>query len=292
MICRLKNWWNRPPQRFSGGVLINYFGWQILRIFWLNFWRRIAFYKVPKDVKSFAEVLKREGVVLIPNFLSEEVYREIRREYEKESKNVRMKPLASKYIIPSSGKTRVAFGKFTPDQNSHLYNLLDTHLIKNEFLRRLGSTIVRHDIGSYREPQIFINKKMGDEYPDLNSDIYYHADVPYPGVKAFYYLSDTDEENGALIYAKGSHKLTLKRLALEYRKSIEFAGNIKREEGDKTGRAWHCLSREEERHEGIRGTSMAGKANSIVIFNVMGFHRRGDFGRDLLREFVLTYYRE
>lgn len=295
-IERFRKWRERPPKAFSGSVLANYLGWQLLRVFWLNVTRRPPFFRTPAGIKEYADILRRDGVVSIPDFLPEDIFKQIRREHEKESAGVEYKPLATPYVIPKSGKVRVHFASFIPPENSRLYALLDEHIIKNKKLRDLGSVIVRRKIDTYRPPQVFINRKEGDEYPDLNSDIYYHADVSYPGVKAFYYLSDASKENGAFIYAKGTHKLTWGRLKWEYRKSIEHAKNRKRVgdksiKGDETGRRWHCLTREEGKRMGIEGTSMEGKANSLVVFNVMGFHRRGDFSSDKPREFAHAYYR-
>jgi len=295
-VSRFQKWRERTPAAFTGGVLVNILGWQLLRVLWLNVSRSLHWYTPSEEVRAYAEVLKEQGAVLIPDFLPEHIAKEIRAEYERESREVTFQPLASKYIVPADGKTQVEFANFTPQEGTRLRALLDEHVIRNQFLRKLGSSVVRHDIQSYRAPQVFVNKWNGAAYPDLNSDIYYHADVSYPGVKAFYYLSDTDEANGAFMYAKGTHKLSLKRLFWDYRKSIEHAKNRAKTRnpkvvGDVMGRAWHCMTRDEERREGILGTSMNGKANSLLIFNVRGFHRRGEFSSPRLREFVLAYYR-
>lgn len=294
---RAKDWWHRTPRAFTGTVLANRLGWQIVRVLWFNFWRRLGYVPVTEKSRRWAVALERDGAVVIPDFLPESIYREIRAEFEKEARDVPFKGLASKYIMPKDGMTRVGVAHFFPKEGTRLYELLDTHLIKNEMLRELGSVMSHTRIDTFRPPQVFVNQKLGDQYPDLNSDIFYHADVSYPGVKAFYYLSDTNEENGAFRYVLGSHKLTWKRLKWEYRKSIEHAMNRRRVgnpfiQGDELGRSWHCLTRDEEKREGMVGTSMNGKANSLLVFNVMGFHRRGDFSSDKKREFALAYFRE
>ena len=234
---------------------------------------------------------------MIPDVLPEEIFKDIRAEYEKEVANVETKPLASQYIVSAGKETRMGCKHFFPEKGTRLYELLDTHIMKSEKIRNIGSSIVRHAIDTYRDPQVFVNEIINDTAPDLNSDIYFHADVSYPGVKAFYYLSDTDEKNGAFMYAKGTHKFTWKRLKWEHRKSVEHAKNREQAgnpdtHGDETGRWWHCMTRDEEKREGIVGTSMVGKANSLIVFNVMGFHRRGEFTSNKPREFVLGYYRK
>jgi hypothetical protein len=62
---------------------------------------------------------------------------------------------------------------------------------------------------------------------NLHSAGFPHADVNYPTVKVFWYLNDVDESNAAYIYAKGSHKMSLKRLLFEYKLSVRYAKNKK-----------------------------------------------------------------
>lgn len=294
---RVRLWVQRTPRSFSGSVLANRLGWQLVRVLFLNGIRRLGSYRMPSELRLYEEQLRNEGVITIPDFLPVNVFAEIYKEYEREVAGRPLRPLASQYIIPESGMTRVGVCHFHPEPQTRLYELLNTHLIRNPMVCKLGAAVVQHEITEYRPPQIFMNKKMGDEYPDLNSDMYFHADVSYPGVKAYLYLVDIDETNGAFRYAKGTHKLTWKRWKWEYRKSIEHAqqrARVKNKKilGDETGRSWHCMTREEERREGIVGTSMTGKANTLVVFNVMGFHRRGDFTSDRPRAFAYAHYRD
>lgn len=297
LLHKIDTWRKRTPPSFTGPIWANILGWQVIRVLFFNLIHRFGSYRVREEAQPHAKKLEEEGVLIIENFLPPEVFSEIQREYQKEVEKHEMVPLASKYVIPAGGKTRVGLVHFFPEEGTRLRELLDTHFIQHPLLRELGAVVVRHEIPSFRPPQIFMNKKVGDEHPDLNSDMYYHADVSYPGVKGYLYLTDVGEDNGAFRFAKGTHKLTLKRLWWDYRKSIEHAKNRARVKnrailGDETGRSWHCMTREEEKREGIEGTSMVGKPNSLVMFNVMGFHRRGDFQSDRPRAFAYAYYRD
>lgn len=296
LVERIRRWWERTPPGFSGPVVANVLGWQLIRILWHHLVRGTGWFTPDARYREYADALRRDGVVLIPDFLPAEIFAEVRRAYEEARIGVPFKPLARPYVLPIDKKTRVEVAHFNPAPGSRLYALLDAHVMKSDLLRQLGSTVVGRRIATYRDPQVFVNRKASDTAPDLNSDIFYHADVSYPGVKAFLYLSDTGIDNGAFTYAKGTHRLTLKRFWWDYRKSIEHARNRARVGnkeimGDETGRLWHNMTRDEEGREGIVGTPMVGRANSVVLFNVMGFHRRGDFTSDRLREFVLAYYR-
>ena len=50
-----------------------------------------------------------------------------------------------------------------------------------------------------------------------------HADTHYPTVKAWLFLTDIDENNGAFVYSKGSHKLSFARVRHEYEISVNTA---------------------------------------------------------------------
>ncbi|MBY0518485.1 MAG: phytanoyl-CoA dioxygenase family protein [Bacteriovoracaceae bacterium] len=115
-----------------------------------------------------------------------------------------------------------------------------------------------------------------------------HCDVAYPSFKVFVYVTDTDASNGAFIYAPGSHKFSLKRLWIEYKMSIKyyvkhFKGDIKPE----------VLSEDDLKTLNIDEKSMEGKSGSVIIFNTMGFHRRGNFtnSQKPIRQVALVNYR-
>jgi hypothetical protein len=100
----------------------------------------------------------------------------------------------------------------------------------------------------------------------MHSAAFPHADVPYPTIKVFMYLNDVDETNAAYIYAKGSHRLTLKRLLFEYKLSVQYA----KTKND-------TVTNEDLAKLGYYPESICGKANTLFISNNMGYHSRGDF---------------
>ena len=113
-----------------------------------------------------------------------------------------------------------------------------------------------------------------------------HADVHYPTAKAWLLLHDVDESNGAFVYAKGSHKMGLGRLLYEYDVSVRVA-KAKREGTMGTilpAGAGRLPIELQLRRMGIRETTLGGKANTLVIANVGGFHRRGEFVEGRRRE--------
>jgi hypothetical protein len=155
------------------------------------------------------------------------------------------------------------------------------HLNRIERLERLATAFTRQP--SIETMQIDVNymSKRPDAPPPekLRGNNLLHTDVHYPSPKAWLYLNGIDEQNGALVYAKGSHKLTPARLGYEYDVSVRIAkgkrdGTLYKAEPVcatrfPTERQWQAM--------GLVETVAAGKANTIVVADVMGFHRRGEF---------------
>ena len=115
---------------------------------------------------------------------------------------------------------------------------------------------------------------------------YIHADVHYASGKAWLFLSDIDESNGAFVYAKGSHKMGLGRLYYEYDVSVRVA-KAKRDGTLGTtvpSAAVRLPTPRQLRMMSIEETTLGGKANTLLLANVGGFHRRGDFEEGHRRE--------
>jgi len=121
---------------------------------------------------------------------------------------------------------------------------------------------------------------------------YEHADVHFPTFKAWLYLSDVRVENGAFAYSPGSHRLTLARLGYEYEASIRIA-----EARSRPGMTENPYARtraptpEQRARMGIRCQPMEGRANTLVIGNMQGFHRQGDFAPGTVREALMLCFR-
>jgi hypothetical protein len=100
-----------------------------------------------------------------------------------------------------------------------------------------------------------------------------HADTFHPTMKAWLFLEDVTPENGPFTYVRGSNRLTWKRLAWEYRRSI-------RARGMKDGYSEKGSFRVEESELQDLGLpapeALSVPANTLVIASTYGFHRRGD----------------
>ena len=103
-----------------------------------------------------------------------------------------------------------------------------------------------------------------------------HYDVTYSSFKAILYMEDTNKNNGAFEYIKGSHKFNIKRLSIEYLNSIS---KDKKKLTKLTKNFLHNL------------VSIEGKKNSLIVMNAKGMHRRGLFYKDTVRSTIFVDYR-
>lgn len=99
-----------------------------------------------------------------------------------------------------------------------------------------------------------------------------HSDAFHPSLKAWLFLEDVPEEKGPFTFVPGSHKLLGRRLAWEYRRSLEGATMA-----DEYGRrgSMRAEAADLEEMELVEPRLFAVKANTLVVANTFGLHRRG-----------------
>ena len=106
-----------------------------------------------------------------------------------------------------------------------------------------------------------------------------HADTFHSITKAFLFLEETGPEHGAFKYAMGSNRLTLARLAFEYRNSngrFEYSPQP---------------TEDELRRMAVDLKAVTCPANTLMIVDVFGFHARGIVQTGFERHAVCWEYR-
>jgi hypothetical protein len=285
------------PERVLGGlsyhrgpVLANRFGYQVFRAMYRHVDWRLRLRPSAPEVRSYVEALDRDGCITIPDFLGIEEFRAVRAEYDKS----RLEVPYEAPLIEDNGvvEERVAIGAYRehfPRTWSALFENATLRAIVGGAIRRSIDLPPRGWAMRWHTSETPVEAKGGDHVRGAN---YVHADMHYPTIKAFYYLSDTDESNGAYQFAFGSHRMTPARLAYEYDASIRVAAS--RKDGTYATIAYSILrapSADQEKAMGITCTSVGGKANTLVVTNTQGFHRQGRFGANAVREALLLCFR-
>lgn len=259
---------DKAPPLYAGGVIANTLGLHIFRTLYLNFWR-LKPKKVRKEIQHYMDILEKDGILVLPDFFTKEQFEEIKKEFDEiysgwDPDVYRPEELSKRQKDFPEYFKAVAEKITSPDTPAYT-----KYFVNNELILELTSAILHrknrvtpHHHFWYLKRRTLDERKVGDLHSAANP----HADVMYPTVKVFFYMNDVDEKNAAYIYAKGSHKLSLKRLLFEYKLSVRYA---KTKDDIVTDKDIAKL--------GYFPEPICGKANTLIISNNMGYHNRGDF---------------
>jgi hypothetical protein len=280
--------WLGPPllaggEYQDGSLLANRLGLQLARIATVSAdWRRRR-RPAEADIKPYVEAYERDGFVVIENFLPQDVFAAI----QGECRAAHGEGLFSSHVEDDNNVIEETLS--VKKHRDRFPRTLET-LSEHELLKRLAAALLRRpSIERMRFDVNFMTKSKDAPPPErLVGTNYLHADVHYPSGKAWLYVNDIDEENGAFVYAKASQKLTPARLAYEYDISLRVA-EAKRAGGFRSSMPGNLLrlpTEKQIRTMRIEESVVSGPANTLVFANVMGFHKRGEFAEGRRREQV------
>jgi hypothetical protein len=271
----------RGPELLTGGafhegsVLANRLGLQLARAIAMNrdFARRRR--AVDPEFRAYVGAFDRDGALTIANFLPADVFEQVRSEAEaayEDGAPFKSEVVEDNSVIEEILKINKARDRFPATWE---------HVAENERLATLMATLARRpELLRLTVAVSYMHKDANAPAPiRLVGSNYIHADVHYPSVKAWLLLDEVDERNGAFVYAKGSQRLTLARLAYEYDASVRVAKS-KQEGTLRTSIPYGFVRMPTDRQlrrMGIRETALGGAPNTLVVASVMGFHRRGEF---------------
>ncbi len=214
--------------------------------------------------------------MVIPNFLPDDEFARVVAEYRKSEKD--------------PARRFVSFGDNVGAHELFISDYLDQYpdtaraLRNNEFLLDLASAISRRRRSYKPHVSFFTVGKTDPAAPHVDHDYnqFAHADRHYAFIKAFFYLTDVDEDTAPFSYAVGTHRLSSARVRYEYDYSREYCRV--RGRGRYVHSAQSLLANQRLRDCGerlmeITGRPCApivGKANTLIVANNQGFHKRGE----------------
>jgi hypothetical protein len=285
------------PRRLHGGrgyhrgpVWVNRLGYQVFRAAYKNltWWARGT--PAPADVRGYVEALDRDGCVKIPDFLPPEAFTKVRAEYDAS----RSEQKYEVWVVEDNG---VVEEQLDLGPRREAFPAVYSEIVGSSTLQSIVRSALRRPLV---EPRV--SSRRWSRPPDPPSARgfghvvganYIHADMHFPTFKAWLYLNDIDESNGAFRFALGSHRMTLGRLAYEYEASIRVAAN--RHEGVDEGAPYALVRAPTPRQAALIGlaecTPIVGRANTLVIANTQGFHQQGEFQLGVVREAIHVCYR-
>lgn len=145
-------------------------------------------------------------------------------------------------------------------------------LVENRLFRRL----MMYGGAQLKAPLVFLQAVKNAYVPggsDPQKD--YHSDTFHPTAKAWLFFDDVEEGHGPFMFVPGSHRPTAARLKWEYEQSL-IASGAAGESNRYSAKGSLRLGEEDIARMGFAApVSFAVKANTLVIANTNGFHRRG-----------------
>lgn len=243
--------------------VLNLLGAQVLRSLLARSMYRMRSIPVDPELQPLADELLRNGLVLVPNFLNDELFARV----VEESKHLQQDSMLTQTLY-HHGPNDLKLSTFKPEDYARYPAIgafyQDLRLVQ---LMQVGEKRkVSHAEGGHSYEHLTQGplNDVKDPEADLHSDIFYHTH------KAWLYLDDVNEENGPLVAVKRSHLQSMKSLMYLYRESNN---------GNKGSRR---IKPEELRDLGFEETVLTVPKNTLVVANVHGYHcrRRGQPGKE------------
>lgn len=244
-------------------IFLNIIGIQPLRIIIAKIFidlRRFIFFSKKKyqDEKRF---LINNGYLVINNFLRDEDFNLL-------CKHFNDKMVNSKNIYKQTNYSNsVNKYKIKGDELNDI-NCITQKILKDIRLKEILYYVEAKKLDfNSKNISVWYEKIHQRNEKDLNKEndpqTILHRDTFYSSYKIILYLNDIDAQNSAFVYSKKSNKVNLRKLFLEYYNSIfGESPNI---------RSDNIFINFFKKNE----INLSNKANTLIITDVSGFHRRG-----------------
>ena len=115
-----------------------------------------------------------------------------------------------------------------------------------------------------------------------------HADTFHPTLKGWFFLDDVDPDKGPFEYVPGSHRLSAKRLKWEYAQSLK--ARLSPDEHVSAG-SFRAGPEDLEAMGLPAPIAVTVPANTLVLADTVGFHRRGEAQNTTPRRAIYIFMR-
>jgi hypothetical protein len=176
-----------------------------------------------------------------------------------------------------------------------IYNLSNNPSLSDAVFRSPMKTIVfdclafhqDHAEGNMLYAQNTFVQKLHNKKDDGDIQKVMHSDTFFPCVKWWYFPEQVRLDDGPFVYAPVSNKLTEDRLQYTYEQSVAISqGDIESSRTYSHVEGSLRINQQELAEMGISESSYAVPANTLIIANVFGFHRRGDVKSEAKRNSI------
>ena len=238
--------------------------------------RRLQNFSRPKHYEQFL----RDGVVAIPDYLPKSVFESLKPEALQCFKAAEAEtPLLTHMVSRGFGEKQALSSGFDRFDGGTLNRFLEISAERTpncaDFAKQLDlSQLYGKAAGSLAHPEKFwlYQTLHGDDQENPDDQKLTHRDTFHSAIKLWYFLEDVELEHGPLEYSVGSHRMTPERMQWEYDGSI-CASTIGI--GRRRGGAFRASDADMAQMGFAPPIPLPVKANTLVLADIRGFHRRG-----------------
>lgn len=243
-----------------GNRLFNRLGLHVSRVAlaaaFAHFRRTLLTFILPRNLRR---QFQDDGVIIIENFLDDEVYQGIKKEIQNIDGHI---------WEMTQGNTRTLMLPLDKKARRKLPNC-DQFVTDKRFVR-----LVSYVASNFGHPISFIhcvkNGFIANNKPDPQKTL--HTDTFQPTAKYWLFLDDVRKGEGPFVYALGSHKFSKERMKWEYKMSCRDWRGMDLHSATGSFR----ISKNEIAELGLEIKEITVKANTLVIADTHGFHCRGE----------------
>ena len=264
---KLKSTWDfiLSQNHIIPSPLANKFGVPVLRTIFANMLIKLRRYKNCRPQNDDENKLINEGIIIIPNFLPEQDFSQLKDEFDKISNSDNQR-------IVKKGSMQVSV-HYVKDNDFDKFPAIKKFAM-NKRLIRLIATAEGIKVADQLKKLDLETTKFGDPKNDSDPNIPFHADVHFHSHKVLFYMNDVKMDCGPFVYCKNSHKNKLGRLIFEFMRgqlsdSHKEGWRIQKHLDKFFFKTYFQKLLKEE-------IKVACPANTLVIANVHGFHKRGE----------------
>ncbi len=234
--------------------LLNRMGLQVGRAVAARALYKLRRTPAPPDLRDELTKLRGDGMLRIDNFLDEATFNAVKAECDRvlelnDSRIIRRQHGATRY-----GTARVS--EFGPEEMGETQQFFRMPIVR-QLLEGAERTRIQGDV----KHCVLEHVVQGDS-GEIDPETALHSDIFFNTHKIWLYLTDVTPENAPLTYVPGSHGMGVEQLRHIYQHSCAPAEQSRR------------IVKEEMEARGLKELVLTCPANTLVVANVCGYHRR------------------
>lgn len=223
---------------------------------------------------------EKYGIFTLPDFLDKKVASRIISEISKipSAVNKQSFNLVANNFSPGDATFDAVFGNRNTSQ-------LGVSM-RNVIFDSIGRSLSHKEVNQMYATNTFV-QKLHNKHGDGDIQKILHQDTFFPCLKFWYFPKEVTLDDGPFTYAPESNRLTEARLEFIYKQSINCAeGKIEPERTESHMEGSIRIFDDELTKMGYTATPYPVAANTLVVANVFGFHRRSEVMKEGFRDSI------